>query len=88
MQLSGVFGKCAVADLGKSELAFDDAEGVFDFCPSTGFELLNGFKDSVRFELGGVAPIKPDTVRPNGLGCTAVVISSASPYVGATRCNH
>ncbi len=36
----------------------------------------------------GVAPIKPDTVRPNGLGCTAVVISSASPYAGATRCNH
>jgi hypothetical protein len=39
-------------------------------------------------EYGGVAPIKPDTLPPIERGCTAVVISSASPYVGATRCNH
>ena len=35
----------------------------------------------------GVAPIKPDTLRPNRLGCTAVVIISERPHKGANRYN-
>lgn len=42
----------------------------------------------MHWSLGGVAPIKPDTLPPFGHGCTALVTSFASPYVGATRCSH
>jgi hypothetical protein len=52
MQLSGVFSKSAVADLGKSELALDDAEGVFYLGANACLELLDSFADSVRFKLG------------------------------------
>jgi hypothetical protein len=34
-----------------------------------------------------VSPIKPDMVQSNGLGCFAVMHSSASHYASSTRCS-
>ena len=63
---------------------------VSELCRELGISTATFYKWRSKFGGmdTGVAPIKPDTVRPNGLGCAAVVISSASPYAGATRCNH
>ncbi len=55
MQLSGVFGKSALADLRKSEAAFDCSETVSHLGPNVGFEPFNGFKDSDGLKLGWVA---------------------------------
>lgn len=82
MQLSGIFSKSAVADLGKSELVLDHPEGVLDFCPNAGFELLNSFKDSVGSAVGELFSLSgPHGDVPVG-GCGDPLFYSSVPRIG------
>ena len=63
----------------------DTGTAVEEVCRKVGISQATFYAWKKKY---GVAPIKPDTMRPFGHGCTALVISSLDPYAGATRCSH